>query len=73
MAQPLIYEKMTQSNSLGTLVGISVFFGIFTIGTPLLLHTITKKYVTSIKYLPEEDKYVATTYSLFLRNKQVRV
>ncbi|XP_033221836.1 transmembrane protein 70 homolog, mitochondrial [Belonocnema kinseyi] len=71
MAQPIIYEKMAQTNSLGTLVGISVFFGLFTIATPLLLHMITKKYITSIKYLPEEDKYVATTYTIFLRDKQI--
>lgn len=71
MAQPIIYQKMAQSSGLATIIGVSVFFSLFAIGTPLLLNLITKKYITHIKYLPEEDKYVASTYTLFLKERKL--
>ncbi|XP_051174340.1 transmembrane protein 70 homolog, mitochondrial [Leptopilina boulardi] len=71
MAQPIIYQKMAQSNGTATLIGVSVFFCFFAIATPLLLHIITKKYITHIKYLPEQDKYIASTYTIFLKEKQI--
>lgn len=73
MSQPFIYQKMSETSSLSTIIGVSVFFCLFAIATPLLLHIITKKYVTSIKYLPEQDKYIASTYTIFLREKKVRI
>ncbi|CAD7003981.1 unnamed protein product [Ceratitis capitata] len=42
------------------------FAGFFTFVTPLLLHFITKKYVTEIHYNPKSDEYTATTISILL-------
>lgn len=57
--------------SAGMLVAVGSFVGFFTFVTPLLIHWITKKYVTSLEYDPERDVYSATTLSFFLLEKKV--
>ena len=48
------------------------FFSFFTFATPLLIHWISKKYVTDLYYNTEKDSYTAYTYTLLLRKKKVR-
>lgn len=57
----------------GMIVAVGSFVGFFTFVTPLLIHWITKKYVTSLEYDPDRDMYSATTLSFFLREKKVRM
>lgn len=45
--------------------------GFFTFVTPVLLHVITKKYVTEITYDESTEEYTATTISFFLTKIQV--
>lgn len=52
-------------------MGIFAFIGLLAVTTPLLLHIVTKKYVTRVYYDAKEDKYIANTYSLFVRKKEV--
>ncbi|KAG7203508.1 hypothetical protein KM043_013564 [Ampulex compressa] len=70
-SQPFLYLKAAESANLITIVGVSSVFGFFAIVSPLLLHLITKKYVTHIYYDAGKDKYIAKTYSLFVRPKEL--
>ena len=71
-AQPVILERANELQaSVPAIVGICSVVGFFTFVTPLLLHFITKKYVTSISYDSNTNTYTATTYSLFLRKLEV--
>ena len=58
--------------NLALMGGVGAFLSFFTFATPLLIHTISKKYVTELNYNKLEDSYTAITYSLFLRKKEVR-
>ena len=63
---------MQQDHSnLALMAGVGAFLSFFTFATPLLIHTISKKYVTELNYNKLEDSYTAITYSLFLRKKEV--
>lgn len=53
------------------LIAICSFVGFFTFVTPVLLHFVTKKYVTSIAYNSKDDSYTATIYTLFIRKKEI--
>lgn len=68
--QPILFQKLLGTNA-GMIVAVGSFIGFFTFVTPLLIHWITKKYVTSLEYDPERDVYSATTLSFFLRNKKI--
>ncbi|XP_076634083.1 transmembrane protein 70 homolog, mitochondrial [Colletes latitarsis] len=71
MFQPMLYARAVEQDLVLGFVGIFGILGFFMIGTPLLIHAIAKKYVTKLYYYPKEDKYVAESYSLFLRKKQI--
>ncbi|KAF5270998.1 hypothetical protein FQR65_LT05348 [Abscondita terminalis] len=64
MAQPVLYKQLMALGNLPLIVVIWSFFGFFTIGTPILLHMIAKKYVTELRYKSDSDSYVATTVNL---------
>lgn len=71
-AQPVIYERAQEiGTSTPMLIAVCSFVGFFTFVTPVLLHFITKKYVTSIAYNPKDDSYTATIYTLFIRKKEI--
>lgn len=70
MAQPFLYSKAVESGNTGAVFGIFAF-GFLAITTPLLIHLITKKYVTHLYYNAKEDKYIANTYNLFVQTKEV--
>ena len=55
------------------MLGMGAFMSLFTFATPLLVHYVSKKYVTEMYYNRMTDTYTAITYSLFLRKNQVRV
>lgn len=70
LMQPVLLQKFV-----GTHVGLAIatgsFIGFFTFVTPLLIHWITKKYVTRLEYDPERDIYSATILTFFLREKKI--
>lgn len=70
-AQPLLVEKASQLGGTSMILVCS-FVGFFTFITPLVLHFITKKYVTEINYDAVKDEYTATTLSILLRKKEVK-
>lgn len=65
-AQPIILREANTIGSTSLLIAICSVVGFFTFVTPILLHIITKKYVTEIYYDPETQTYQATTISFFL-------
>lgn len=71
IAQPIIIREATTIGSTSLLVALCSVVGFFTFVTPLLLHLVTKKYVTEIHYDPETSTYKATTINFFLARKLV--
>ncbi|XP_029667557.1 transmembrane protein 70 homolog, mitochondrial [Formica exsecta] len=71
LAQPFLYSKAIESGNTGAVLGIFAFIGFLTVTTPLLIHIITRKYVTHLYYDAKEDKYIAKTYSLFVQTKEL--
>ncbi|KAF7993834.1 hypothetical protein HCN44_011103 [Aphidius gifuensis] len=71
LLQPYLLPKIMESGSTASTVMAAVMFGFFTICTPMLLHVITRKYVTDIKHDPITNTYTATTYSIFIRPKVI--
>ena len=72
--QPLLFMQMNASGAnLALMGGIGAFLSLFTFATPLLIHYVSKKYVTEIKFNKLEDTYTAITYSFFLRKKEVSI
>lgn len=53
------------------IIGACTFIGFFTFVTPMLLHFITKKYVTHLDFKPDTQTYVASTLNFFCRTKEV--
>lgn len=70
-AQPMLIEKASQIGGTSIVILVCSFVGFFTFITPLVLHFITKKYVTEINYDADKDEYTATTLSILLRKKEV--
>ncbi|CAH2106540.1 unnamed protein product [Euphydryas editha] len=70
-AQPFILREATTIGSTPLLVAICSVIGFFTFVTPLLLHFITKKYVTEIHYDPKTLTYKATTINFFIAPVQL--
>ncbi|XP_014603515.1 PREDICTED: transmembrane protein 70 homolog, mitochondrial [Polistes canadensis] len=68
--QPYIINKAIIVDSIAGIAG-SIFLGFTSICTTLLFHLITRNYVTVIYYDPKRDKYVATTYTIFLRENKI--
>lgn len=48
------------------------FIGFFTFITPILLHFITKKYITHLTYNEKTETYTATTVNFFCISRKVR-
>ncbi|XP_041978459.1 transmembrane protein 70 homolog, mitochondrial [Aricia agestis] len=66
IAQPIIINEASKIGSTSLLVALCSVVGFFTFVTPLLLHFITKKYVTEIHYDPETSTYKATYINFFI-------
>lgn len=71
VVQPFLYSKAVETDNIGVILGVFACIGFFAITTPLLIHIITKKYVTHLYYNAKEDVYIANTYNLFARTKKV--
>ncbi|XP_046390446.1 transmembrane protein 70 homolog, mitochondrial isoform X2 [Ischnura elegans] len=70
-AQPILYNHASELGGTGVLIGVATFVGFFTFVTPVLLHSITKKYVTDLHYNAETGVYTASLLTFFLRVKKV--
>ncbi|XP_049869212.1 transmembrane protein 70 homolog, mitochondrial [Pectinophora gossypiella] len=70
LAQPIIIREAAALESTSLLVALCSVVGFFTFVTPLLLHLVTKKYVTEIHYDPKTSTYKATTINFFLAEKR---
>lgn len=66
--QPFIYQKLS---ALPVILAVAVggFASFFIYMTPLLLHLVSKRYVTQMTLDPVTGEYTATTYTFFLRKK----
>ncbi|XP_037891852.1 transmembrane protein 70 homolog, mitochondrial [Glossina fuscipes] len=71
-AQPILMEQSAKLGGTALAIFICGFAGFFTFVTPLLLHFITKKYVTEIYYNPKTEEYVATTISILMQKIQTK-
>lgn len=72
-AQPILYEQANKmATSTPVLLAICGFVGFFTFVTPILIHFITKKYVTELHYDDKSKEYIATTINFFLLKKQIK-
>ncbi|KAL5234744.1 hypothetical protein ACI65C_002154 [Semiaphis heraclei] len=71
--QPMVIQKAAEvGSSLAATIGVCTIAGFFTFITPVLIHLVTRKYVTSIEYNKKTDEYNATTISFFLKPKKVQ-
>jgi len=66
--QPFIYTKLS---ALPVILAVAVggFASFFIYLTPLLLHLVSKRYVTQMTLESTSGQYTATTYTFFLRKK----
>jgi len=70
--QPILLTQVANSGGQAvTAVAVGAFFSFFTFATPLLIHSVAKKYVTKLYYNQVEDKYTAVVYNLFVRPKKI--
>lgn len=66
-AMPSVYTKCMELENPEVSLGLMCFISLYSMCTPLLIHYIIgKKYVIDMYYNPEEKKYTAETYNLFL-------
>ncbi|XP_023327733.1 transmembrane protein 70 homolog, mitochondrial [Eurytemora carolleeae] len=68
--QPILYTYSSTGN-LAVVLASGAFLSFFTFATPLLIHSISKKYVTKLYYNQVEDKYTAYVYNVFVRPKKI--
>lgn len=72
IAQPILLEQASKIGGTPMIVAICGIAGFFTFVTPLLLHLITKRYVTELYYDVTTKEYTASTITFFLMKQQVR-
>jgi transmembrane protein 70 len=68
--QSLLYSYSANTN-LGVMLFSGAFLSFFTFVTPVLIHSISKKYVTKLYYNQVDDKYTAVVYNIFIRPKKI--
>lgn len=72
--QPMLLQKaMEAGSSIAATIGVCTITGFFTFVTPILIHLVTRKYVTSLEYNEKKDEYIATIISFFLKPKQASI
>ncbi|KAI5700912.1 hypothetical protein M8J75_004138 [Diaphorina citri] len=65
--QPILYQKTLEAGTgLAVTIGGAIFLGFFTFVTPVLLHLVSRKYVSHLFYNPNTDEFTASTYNIFL-------
>ncbi|KAK9887174.1 hypothetical protein WA026_020628 [Henosepilachna vigintioctopunctata] len=70
ITQPFLYKEIPNIENVSMIIALYSCVGFFTLVTPLLLHMITKKYVTQLDYINEKDTYVASTLNFFCMTKK---
>merc|ERR1712083_716677 len=68
--QPVLLSFSSSANA-AVVLGAGAFLSFFTFATPLLIHSVSKKYVTKLYYNQVEDKYTAVVYNIFVRPKKI--
>ncbi|VEN39943.1 unnamed protein product [Callosobruchus maculatus] len=69
-AQPFLYTAIATTGNIPIIVAAYSFIGFFTVATPLLLHSITRNYITHLAYKKDTDTYIARTVSFFCQSVQ---
>lgn len=69
-SQPILIQQMPNLGT-PTVVALFGFVGFFTFVTPVLLHMITKKYVTHIYFDSSTGNYSAICLTFLLREKKI--
>ncbi|XP_058122192.1 transmembrane protein 70 homolog, mitochondrial [Anopheles ziemanni] len=70
VAQPILLEQASKIGGMPMIVAVCGFAGFFTFVTPILLHLVTKRYVTELHYDPVKQQYTATTITFFLQREK---
>ncbi|XP_029635712.1 transmembrane protein 70 homolog, mitochondrial [Octopus sinensis] len=68
--QPVILYNSVDT-SLPLKAAVSVFFAFFIVVTPLLIHMVSKKYVTDVYFEDTSNVFTAATFNLFSMRKQL--
>jgi len=69
--QPILYSYSSTGGSAAVVIAAGAVISFFTLGTPLLIHSVSKKYVTKLYYNQVEDKYTAVVYNIFVRPRKI--
>uniref|UniRef100_A0A182QJK9 Transmembrane protein 70 homolog, mitochondrial n=1 Tax=Anopheles farauti TaxID=69004 RepID=A0A182QJK9_9DIPT len=70
IAQPILLEQASKVGGMPMIVAVCGFAGFFTFVTPVLLHLVTKRYVTELHYDASKQQYTATTITFFLQREK---
>ncbi|KAJ8919951.1 hypothetical protein NQ315_006480 [Exocentrus adspersus] len=70
IAQPFLYQEIASTGNVPIIIASYSFIGFFTVVTPILLHLITRKYITHLDYNPESNTYTARTVNFFCMTKE---
>ncbi|KAI4500965.1 hypothetical protein M0802_003768 [Mischocyttarus mexicanus] len=68
--QPHLLMKAIAVDSVTGIAG-SICFGVASVFTTLFFHVVTRNYATIMHYDSKRDKYIATTYTIFLRENKM--
>jgi transmembrane protein 70, mitochondrial len=73
LAQPMLYEQATKvGTSMPLVLTACTVVGFFTFITPILLHSVTKRYVTELYYDEKTKEYTAIIITFFLQKKEIK-
>uniref|UniRef100_A0A182YQA9 Uncharacterized protein n=1 Tax=Anopheles stephensi TaxID=30069 RepID=A0A182YQA9_ANOST len=72
VAQPILLEQASKVGGMPMIVAVCGFAGFFTFVTPILLHLVTKRYITELHYDPGSQQYTATTITFFLQREKTQ-
>lgn len=72
LVQPFLLRSAVEDSNLLGILGVSFIFLLFTVGSPVLIHLMVKRYVTAVYYDETRNEYDANTYSFFLRQKEIK-
>uniref|UniRef100_A0A182PEC0 Transmembrane protein 70 homolog, mitochondrial n=1 Tax=Anopheles epiroticus TaxID=199890 RepID=A0A182PEC0_9DIPT len=70
IAQPILLEQASKVGGMPMIVAVCGFAGFFTFVTPILLHLVTKRYITDLHYDSAKQQYTATTITFFLQREK---
>ncbi|XP_066151260.1 transmembrane protein 70 homolog, mitochondrial [Euwallacea fornicatus] len=71
LAQPILYKEIVSTGNVPVIIAAYSFIGFFTIITPLLLHFITKKYITELSYNEDTNTYLIKSLNFFSITKEM--